>query len=98
MRWLRKSTQGAAVAAALFLPLAIGSAQGSRGPQASQDPTGAKISRRVGVGGNTVNAAVDAVRSSLDWHSKLGSALRSARVHGKPLLWIQALGDLDGFL
>lgn len=90
--WLRSSAPGVAVAAALLLPLAV----------SAQDPqsgtTAKTIRREVGVGGNTVNAAVDAVRSSLKWHSQLGPALRSARVNGKPLLWIQALGELDGFL
>ena len=80
------------MSAALLLPLAV-SAQDPQGKMGAKT-----ISRKVGVGGNTVTAAVDAVRSSLEWHSQLGPALRSARVNGKPLLWIQALGDLDGFL
>ena len=36
--------------------------------------------------------------TSLKWHKTLGGALKSARDQKKPLLWIHALGDIDGYL
>ena len=36
--------------------------------------------------------------TEMRWYSSIGSALGAARSKGKPVVWIQALGDLDGFL
>ena len=33
----------------------------------------------------------------LKWHTSLGRAAQSARITKKPILWIQALGDLKGY-
>ena len=40
--------------------------------------------------------AVAAVKS-LKWHESLGDAKAIAAATGKPILWLQALGDIDGF-
>lgn len=54
--------------------------------------------RQLEVSGDTVEANVKKVVDRLRWHGSLSSALQAARQKNKPLLWIQALGDLDGFL
>ena len=46
---------------------------------------------------NEVEQSVAKV-TSLRWHGSLNSALTAGKSSGKPVLWIQALGDLDGFL
>ncbi|HLU39020.1 MAG TPA: hypothetical protein VK081_06520 [Planctomycetota bacterium] len=41
----------------------------------------------------TVRRAADALR----WHRKLEDAARTARAEGKPIVWVQALGELRGY-
>jgi hypothetical protein len=33
----------------------------------------------------------------LQWHEKLSDAKAESAATGKPILWVQALGELDGF-
>lgn len=54
--------------------------------------------RRLEVPGDEVESNVRTLLRKLRWHSSLSGALQSARAKGKPVVWIQALGDLNGFL
>ena len=58
----------------------------------------ARSFRRVQVSGEEVSRNVDKLLTELRWHDDLASAQEEARTTGKPIVWIQALGDLDGFL
>jgi hypothetical protein len=46
--------------------------------------------------GKDLKAAVAAV-AALPWHGKLEDAKVQSAATGKPILWIQSLGDLEGF-
>jgi hypothetical protein len=35
--------------------------------------------------------------TALQWHEKLSDAKAESAATGKPILWVQALGELDGF-
>lgn len=59
---------------------------------------GARQFRRLEVAGEDVARNVEEMTTRLRWHKQLKSALRSGREQGKPIVWIQALGDIDGFL
>jgi hypothetical protein len=54
--------------------------------------------RRLRVPGEEVEQNVRRLTGELRWHSTLTSALIAGRAAGKPVVWIQALGDIDGFL
>ncbi len=54
--------------------------------------------RRLTVPGEEVAKNVKRLTTELRWHRTVGSALAAGRSSGKPVLWIQALGDLKGFL
>jgi hypothetical protein len=41
---------------------------------------------------------VSKLQSALPWHDNLEEAKRAATQSNKPILWIQALGDLSGLL
>lgn len=60
------------------------------GAQPEPETTGVKRS------GKDLKKAVAAV-GKLQWHDKLGEARVRAAAAGKPILFIQALGDLEGF-
>jgi hypothetical protein len=45
-----------------------------------------------------LQANVKKLTTSLQWHDSLAEALKSGRQQDKPILWIHALGELDGFL
>jgi hypothetical protein len=47
--------------------------------------------------GKEVGTAVRSLLRKLDWHEELEDAAAAAIANGKPILWIQALGELDGF-
>ena len=53
--------------------------------------------RRMQVSGTEVRANVNKLLE-LDWHKDLQLAQQHAEGLGKPILWIQALGDLEGHL
>jgi hypothetical protein len=53
--------------------------------------------RRLQVRGQHLTRAVDTVVKALTWHDKLADAARVAKETGKPILWIQALGTLQGY-
>lgn len=58
----------------------------------------ARSFRRLKVSGEQVEKNVRKLTKELKWHKSLGSALAAGRREGKPVVWIQALGDLNGFL
>ena len=58
----------------------------------------ARSFRRLKVPGTEVAENVRKLTKELHWHKTLASALAAGRTKGKPVLWIQALGDIDGFL
>lgn len=47
--------------------------------------------------GRALADRVARVSRSLRWHSSFGHAAAVARRSDKPILWVQALGDLRGF-
>ncbi len=47
--------------------------------------------------GRDVRKAIDRVVRKLHWHTKLSRAVRAAQAARKPIVWIQALGDLRGY-
>ncbi len=53
--------------------------------------------RSLRVPGKEVEARVNSLLK-LRWHRSLGWAARVAKTDNKPILWIQALGDVKGFL
>lgn len=46
--------------------------------------------------GRRLAKAVKSV-TALSWHESLQEAAHLGRAEGKPILWIQALGEIDGF-
>ena len=58
----------------------------------------ARSFRKLQVPGAAVSENVKKLRSELHWYSTLNGALSAGRSKGKPVLWVHALGDLDGFL
>lgn len=63
--------------------------------QQMQDPRGF---RRLRVPGPVVEKNVAKLTKGLHWYKSLSSALTAGRRQGKPVVFIQALGDLQGFL
>ncbi len=57
----------------------------------------ARVFRGMQVPGEVVRHNVDRLLT-LAWQNDLAKAKKRAQAEGKPILWIQALGDLDGFL
>ena len=73
---------------------------GSAGP--AKDDTAAAILaarefRKSRVVGRELSTSIDNVLKSMRWHETLRGARVSSASRGKPILWIQALGDLDGY-
>ena len=62
------------------------------------------ISSAEAVHGQSESQRVDGVAERtqrvlrLPWHRDLGSALEASRLSGKPLLWLQMVGDLGDTL
>lgn len=84
----------------LLLP---GTAQQQRGTKAPTTETQRALKsvrgfRRLKVPGDEVEQNVRRLTKEMRWHKTLGAALASGRRQSKPVVWIQALGDLDGFL
>ncbi len=69
----------------------------SHGPSCGQKAD-ARSFRRLRVPGEEVAKNVKRLTKELHWYRTLGGALASGRSKGKPILWVQALGDLKGFL
>ena len=80
-------------------------AQGPQYPQPrpNQKPSRSQLTksrnfRMLTLPGEEVATNVKRLTKQLHWHRTLAGALASGRTKGKPVLWIQALGDLKGFL
>lgn len=58
----------------------------------------ARSFNKLKVSGEDVAKNVERLTTEMRWHKHLGSALAAGREQGKPVVWIQALGDLKGFL
>lgn len=54
--------------------------------------------RKLTVPGEEVAKNVSRLTKEMKWHGSLSSALAAGRAKGKPVLWIQALGELKGYL
>ncbi len=52
----------------------------------------------VEVDGKKLQPRVQRLIKDLHWHTKLAAAKAEAKRTGKPILWIHALGAIDGFL
>jgi hypothetical protein len=72
------------------------------GPQRQRELTPAEAAaeafRQKRVSGRELEKAVLGVRKALRWYEDLAVASRVASSEGKPIVWIHALGELDGFL
>lgn len=66
-------------------------------PRSSVADASAVAFRNLKVSGRDLQRAVGKVVKELDWKSTLRSAQREAMKTGKPIVWIQALGDLRGY-
>src|SRR5262245_16741363 len=68
-------------------------------PAAPVDPevVAARAFQQTRVAGRDLKSSVGRVLGGLDWREKLEDARATAAATGKPILWIQSLGDLDGF-
>ncbi len=66
-------------------------------PRSSEANASAVEFRNLKVSGRDLHRAVGKVVRELDWKSSLRSAQREAVKTGKPIVWIQALGDLRGY-
>ena len=66
-------------------------------PRSSVADASAAAFRNLKVSGRDLHSAVGKVVKGLDWKSSLLSARREAVKTGKPIVWIQALGDLRGY-
>ena len=49
------------------------------------------------IGGEDNRARTERVTKELTWHSSLNPAFRAARRKGRPIVYIQALGDITGY-
>ena len=58
----------------------------------------ARAFRKLEVPGEEVVRNAERLTTELRWHASLAEARATAAREGKPVLWIQALGDLEGFL
>lgn len=100
-------TSGLAVTGGLIVTSDFVAAQ-TRSPQTqgpSNDIASAKIAKmsprkfkRLTVPGDVVETNVERLTTRMRWHKRLGAALAEGKAKGKPVVWIQALGDLEGFL
>ena len=61
-------------------------------------PTNARQFRKLKVPGEQVEKNVQRMLDELRWHKSLTGALQAGGRKGRPILWVQALGDLDGFI
>jgi hypothetical protein len=74
---------------------------GPAGPTAAEEPDPAEVRARAflekRVAGRDLKKSIDRVLKELHWYEKLDEAKAAAAASERPLLWIQALGEVDGF-
>ena len=75
-------------------PMALTAPQGEQTEAQKQ----ARAYRGLRLSGRRLSKAVKGVIRELDWQDDLGTAQQAAQRDEKLILWIQALGDLDGFV
>lgn len=89
-------------------PSAVGRRTGPAGPSGSgpsgpgaelPDPAALAAAEflQKRVEGRDLKQAVKRVLKSLEWHERLDEVKKEAIEQRKPILWIQSLGELDGF-
>lgn len=61
------------------------------------EPAARQEMRNLRLGSTYVRDAVRTLTRRLEWHDDLEDAAEQAAAEGKPILWIQALGNLKGF-
>lgn len=68
-------------------------------PAPAPDPAAAaaKAFREVRIAGDELETAVQRVVKGLDWRSNQLDARATAAATDRPVLWVYALGDLEGF-
>jgi hypothetical protein len=66
-------------------------------PPVDPDQAAADAFRHLRVVPSQVRQSVARVTRELTWHKTLGDAQKASRVSGKPIVWVQAFGDLRGF-
>lgn len=64
----------------------------------AQEMQQAQQYRKLVVPAEALNAGVEKLTKELKWNDALDKALAEARKANKPVLWIQALGELNGFI
>ena len=52
--------------------------------------------RGVRVSGRELKSRVKRLNKELEWHDSIEDAAKVAQQTGKPIFWLQMLGDLDG--
>lgn len=67
-------------------------------PVSKQATADAKAFRAQVVSEKEVYRNVRKLTTELKWHSRLKTATKEANKNGKPILWIQALGELNGYV
>lgn len=95
----RRFLSGGAILACLVLtPAAQGPtcATMTRAEQHSPAQLAAQEFQQSARKGSQVSAAVQRVLREVTWHRKLDEAADVARRHGKPIVWVQALGEIRG--
>jgi hypothetical protein len=68
-----------------------------KAPPVDPEVAAARAFQATRVAGRDLKSSVGRVLGELDWREKLDDARATAAATGKPILWVQALGELDGF-
>ena len=68
---------------------------GCPAPDPAEERARAFLEKRIA--GRDLRKSVDRVLKGLRWHERIDDAKAEAAARGRPLLWIQALGEVDGF-
>jgi hypothetical protein len=69
---------------------------GAATPQLSPAETAARTFQQSARRGQEHARGVDRVLKDLKWHKNLADAAKVAQREGKPIVWVQALGDIRG--
>ena len=92
------------LAAALLAGLSPAQQDREPAPQISAADTGktraarqASLFQNLVVPGRDAYPRIKDMVKRLDWTANLGTAVQRAQAQDKPILWIQALGDLKGY-
>ena len=75
----------------------LASSTQSGGPEVPEPLQAARAFRQTRVQGKDLARSVDKVVKGLRWFESLNGARSVSAQRGRPILWIQGLGDLDGY-